>query len=277
MSRILRTMSVNNFGLETRAAAKLLTFGTSIADTDQLKKRIKKMKAMNLIIGIFIVAVLLIQGCAKPTRTVGIDLKHGETWPGLAETLVAGGFRVVPINASIDAAMLKKIDVLMIMSPTTPYAEAEVQAIAQFVKGGGGLLCAGQAWSWTYKEYGNQPIETYPLNVLGKQLNFEVSEENAGTPTYLETEILTGTDRVERTDWWPSKVKMTSKDGQTILRDENQRSIGGLLPLGDGRIVLYGHASLLKDNPQVLLKTVAYVSRLPGRGRPGRNLDPDVP
>ncbi len=158
--------------------------------------------------------------------------------------------------------MLKKIDVLMIMSPTTPYAEAEVQAIAQFVKGGGGLLCAGQAWSWTYKEYGNQPIETYPLNVLGKQLNFEVSEENAGTPTYLETEILTGTDRVERTDWWPSKVKITSKDGQSILRDENQRSIGGLLPLGDGRIVLYGHASLLKDNPQVLLKTVSYVSRL---------------
>ena len=99
--------------------------------------------------------------------------------------------------------------------------------------------------------------------MLGKQLNFEVSGENAGTPTYLETEIMTGTDRVERTDWWPSKIEITSKDGRTIIRDEARRSIGGLLPLGDGRIVVYGHASVLKDNPKVMLRTVSYVSRLP--------------
>jgi len=196
------------------------------------------------------------------SRTVGIDLKHGKT-TGLTETLVAGGFSVVPIDQSIDAATLKKIGVLMIIAPTKPYADTEVQAIAQFVKAGGGLLCAGQAWSWTYQEYDNQPLETYPLNVLGKQLNFTVTGENAGTPTHLDTEIMAGIERVERTDWWPSKVAITSKDGRTIVQDETQRSIGGLLPLGEGRIVVYGHASLLKDNPKVLVKSVAYVGRLP--------------
>jgi hypothetical protein len=226
------------------------------------------MKVMKLIFSLLVVPVLLIQGCAthfkaRPIRTVGIDLQHGEAWPGLAETLVAGGFRVVTIHHSIDAAMLKKIGALLIIAPTKPYADAEVQDIAQFVKAGGGLLCAGQAWSWTYKEYGNHPIETYPLNVLGKPLNFTVTGENVGTPTYLDTEIMAGIARVERTDWWPSKVEITSKDGRTIVRDENRKSIGGLLPLGDGRIVVYGHASLLKDNPKVLVKTVSYVSRLP--------------
>jgi hypothetical protein len=212
---------------------------------------------------ILIVPALLFQGCATPTRTVGIDLQHGETWPGLAETLAANGYRVVPLNRSIAAAQLKKIGVLLVIAPTKPYADAEVQDIERFVKADGGLLCAGQAWSWTYKEYGNQPIEAYPLNILGKQLNFVVTGENAGTPTYLDTEIMVGTERVERTDWWPSKVAITSQDGRTIVRDENQRCIGGLLPLGDGRIVVYGHASLLKDNPKVLLRTVSYVSRLP--------------
>lgn len=212
---------------------------------------------------ILIVTVLLIQGCAKPIRTVGIDLQHGEDWSGLAETLAASGFQVVPINQSIAAATLKKIGVLIILAPTKPYSDVEVQAIARFVEAGGGLLCAGQAWSWTYKEYGNQPIETYPLNVLGKQLHFTITGENAGSPTYLDTEIMAGMERVERTDWWPSKVEITATNGQTIVQDQNRSSIGGRFTLGNGRIVVYGHSSLLKDNPKVLVKTVSYLSRLP--------------
>ena len=218
---------------------------------------------MHLIICILVVPVLLIQGCAKPIQTVGIDPKHGETWPGLAETLVASGFRVVPINHSIDAATLKKIGVLIVIAPTKPYEDAEVEDIARFVKKGGGLLCAGQAWSWTYKEYGNRPIETYPLNVLGKHLDFTVTAENAGTPTYLDTEIMAGIERVERTDWWPSKVVITATNGQTIVQDQNRTSIGGLLTVGNGRIVVYGNSSLLKDNPNVLVRTVSYLKGMP--------------
>jgi hypothetical protein len=212
---------------------------------------------------LLIVPVLLIQGCATPTRTVGIDLKHGTAWPGLSETLAAGGFQVVPIDHSINAATLKNIGILMIIGPTKPYSDAEVQAIVGFVKAGGGLLCAGQAWSWTYKEYGNQPIETYPLNVLGKQLNFTVTAENAGTPTYLDTGIMAGIERVERTDWWPSKVEITSTNGQTVVQDQNRTSIGGRLTAGNGRIVVYGHDSLLKDNPRVLVSTMSYLKPKP--------------
>ena len=210
-----------------------------------------------------LLVILLIQGCATPRRTVGIDLQHGGDWPGLADTLVSNGYKVVPIKHSIDTATLKKTGVLMIFAPTKPYADAEVQAIVGFVKKGGGLLCAGQAWSWSYKEYGNQPIETYPLNVLGQQLNFVVTKENVGTPTYLDTEIMTGIERVERTDWWPSKVETTSTNGQTIVQDQNRSSIGERLTVGKGRIVVYGSSALLRDNPKVLVKTVSYLKGSP--------------
>jgi len=210
-----------------------------------------------------VLVILMVQGCATRTRTVGIDLQHGEDLPGLAETLVSNGYKVVPIKHSIDAASLKKIGVLIILAPTKPYADAEVQAIVGFVKAGGGLLCGGQAWSWTYKEYGNQPIEAYPLNVLGKQLDFMVTAENAGTPAYLDTEIMTGMERVERTDWWPSKVEITSTNGQTFVQDQNRTCIGARLTVGNGRIVVYGNNSLLKDNPKVLVSTMAYLKPRP--------------
>jgi hypothetical protein len=225
-----------------------------------LRRRTARVVVAALVIlSILVFTVCLIQGCGKRMRTVGIDLQHGEDWPGLAETLATNGFRVVPIKHPLDTATLKKIGVLMIFAPTKPYADAEVQSIARFVKAGGGLLCAGQAWSWTYKEYGNRPIETHPLNVLGQQLNFTVTSENAGTPTYLETEIMTGIERVERTDWWPSKVETTSTNGQTVVQDQNRSSLGERFTVGKGRIVVYGHDSLLKDNPKVLLKTVSYL------------------
>jgi hypothetical protein len=210
-----------------------------------------------------LLAILMIQGCAKPTRTVGIDLQHGKDWPGLSETLVSNGYKVVPIKQTIDPATLKKIGVLIIFAPTKPYSNAEAQCIARFVKAGGGLLGAGEAWSWSYKEYGNQPIENYPLNVLGQQLNFTVTKENIGTPTYLDTEIMAGIERVERTDWWPSKVEITSTNGQTIVQDQNRSSIGGRLTVGKGRIAVYGNDALLKDNPKVLVKTVSYLKGVP--------------
>ena len=210
-----------------------------------------------------LLAILMIQGCANPTRTVGIDLQHGEGWAGLADTLVSNGYNVVPIKQPVNAATLKKTGVLIILAPTKPYSDAEVQAIVGFVKAGGGLLCAGQAWSWSYKEYGNQPIEKYPLNVLGRQLNFTVTRENIGTPTYLNTEIMTGIERVERTDWWPSKVELASTNGQTIVQDQNRSSMGGRLTVGKGRIVVYGNDALLKDNPKVLVSTLSYLKPKP--------------
>jgi hypothetical protein len=210
-----------------------------------------------------LLALLLVQGCATRTRTVGIDLQHGEKWAGLEETLVSNGYKVVPITKPMDAATLKKNGVLIILAPTKPYSDAEVQAIMGFVQAGGGLLCAGQAWSWTYKEYGNQPIETYPLNVLGQQLDFMVTAENAGTPTYLATEIMAGIERVERTDWWPSKVAITATNGQTVVQDQNRSCIGGRLTVGKGRIAVYGNDALLKDNPKVLVSTMAYLKPMP--------------
>ena len=214
-------------------------------------------------VGGTLLAILMVQGCGKPTRTVGVDLDHGKDWPGLANTLVSNGYKVVLIKQPVDTATLKKIGVLIIFAPAKSYADAEVQAIVGFVKAGGGLLGAGEAWSWSYKEYGNQPIENYPLNALGQQLNFTVTKENIGTPTYLDTEIMAGIERIERTGWWPSKVDITSTNSQTVVQDQNRSNIGGRLTVGKGRIVVYGHDSLLKDNPKVLVSTMSYLKRRP--------------
>jgi hypothetical protein len=71
--------------------------------------------------------------------------------------------------------------------------------------------------------------------------------------------IMAGISHIKRTDWWPSKVEVTCTNGQTVVQDQNHSSIGGRLIVGNRRIVVYGHDSLFKDNPTVLLKTISYL------------------
>ena len=212
-------------------------------------------------------ALLLFQGCApKPQQTatvVGIDVGHGSDWPGLVETLASNGYKSIPLDPPVDSASLEKIGILLIAAPGSAHTPAEVDAIRRFVKSGGGLVCAGQAWSWTYKEYGAKPIDTYPLNVLGSRLKFWVTENNVGAPVELATEIMAGIGGVERSDWWPSEVRVDDKSGKPILKDENHKTIGALQSLGRGKIVVYGHEGILKDNPRLLVNTVDFVAGFP--------------
>ncbi len=210
---------------------------------------------------------ILLSGCSDTRRAspkvIGVDIRHGNVWPGLTETLTAAGYKVVVMEQDINAESLKPLGILFSHSPDKPFADDEINAISKFVRSGGGFIGAGQAWSWTYKEYGNKPIETYPLNMLGKKLGFTVTSQTVGTPTYFATDVMTGISLVERSDWWPSAIECSSRDCQSIIRDEQQRSMGAMLSYGRGRITIYGHGELLKDNPAVLLNTVKYVSRQP--------------
>ena len=226
------------------------------------------MKTKSILAAISTALVLLLfQGCApkpNPSRTVvGIDVGHGSDWPGLIETLASNGFKSVTLDRPMDSASLEKIGILLIAAPGSTYAPAEVEAIRRFVKSGGGLVCAGQAWSWTYKEYGNKPIDTYPLNVVGRRLKFWVAENNAGAPVEFGTEIMAGIGGVERSDWWPSEVRVDDKSGKAILKDENHKTIGALQSHGRGKIVVYGHDGILKDNPRILVNSVNFVAGFP--------------
>ncbi|HMO50210.1 MAG TPA: hypothetical protein PKE26_04870 [Kiritimatiellia bacterium] len=213
------------------------------------------------------VAVLIIQGCATVPRQsssiVGLDVRHGQVWPGLAEALASNGFKAITLDNAIDSASLEKLGVLFIAAPNSKYRVGELDAIQRFVKNGGGLVCAGQAWSWTYKEYGNQPIETYPLNIIGRRLNFWITEHSSGEPVYFGTEIMAGISVVERSDWWPSEVRANEKSFKPILKDDKHKTVAALQTYGRGRIVLYGHDGILKDNPKLLIHSINFAMGLP--------------
>ncbi len=208
-----------------------------------------------------ILFTLLVTGCATTPRPVsnlvGIDAKHSNVWPGMAEVLTSNGYKVVSLTSLNDAA-LQKIGVLLVIGPTSSFNRHEVTAIERFVSSGGGLVVAGQAWSWTYKEYGNEPVITYPLNIIGRKLDFQITGNNIGAPTFYRTDIMAGIGGVERSDWWPSEVVLTGKSAKPIIQDEKNRTIAALQSFGRGRIVVFGHDHLLKENPKVLNQSLDY-------------------
>lgn len=210
---------------------------------------------------------LLGPGCAQnarpPNTMVGIEMKRGEAWTGLSDTVISGGFRVVTLDTPIDEKLLQQIGVLFINSPVSSYDDQELTAIANFVKSGGGLLCSGQAWSWVSKEYNNQPLNSYPLNKLGSQFGFEITGLHIGAPAELDQDFLAGFGNITHTDWWPSQIKLKSRDSQMIIRDAELRGMAGLINYGQGRIAVFGHGMMLKDNPAVLKRTLSYLSRMP--------------
>jgi hypothetical protein len=216
---------------------------------------------------VFLIAVgLWTTACTKSARpasnVVGLDLYHGEVWPGLSGTLADAGFQVVTLDHEIDAASLAEIGILFVSSPTKPYSGREVKEIAAFVKSGGGLLCAGQTWSWVMKQQENKDVEYHPLNQLGQPLSFTVQAKNIGEPTYFDTEVMSTVSAITRTDWWPSEVELSTRKSRAIVRDDQQRIMGGLSPLENGRIVVFGHSGLLRDNPIVMVNSIRYAGRL---------------
>jgi hypothetical protein len=115
---------------------------------------------------------------AKPTIStdpisVGVDVSHGDLSRLIEDYLDNSGYRAIRLK-SVNATGLKDVSVFVIFpSPKPPaYTQTEINAVEEYVTNGGGLLCGGQAWSWTYAEYGDSPIETYPLNRLGRVLGF---------------------------------------------------------------------------------------------------------
>lgn len=205
-------------------------------------------------------------GCATAPRAdrtvVGIDVRHGQAWPGLIETLASNGYKAVTIEQPLSAETLAPVGILLIAAPSKSYTVEELDAVERFVKSGGGLLAAAQAWSWTYKEYGNKPIATFPLNIIGRRLQFRITEHNIGAPAHYNTAIMAGIGQVERNDWWPSKVEVNRPDGQAIIQDENRQTMGARQSFGRGRIVLYGHDGILKDNPKLLIQSLDHLAGL---------------
>lgn len=169
---------------------------------------------------------------------------------------------MLPLDYQIDEQSLQSLNILILADgrPNKSFSGSEVHAITEFVRNGGRLLCVGQAWSWVYKEYDNKPIETYPLNQLGKALNFWITGENIGAPKYLFSPIMADVKELKRIGWWPSRIELNDRNSIPIVRDENMRIMAGAVPFGKGMVVIYGHSGLLEENPNVLHNTLIYLS-----------------
>lgn len=196
---------------------------------------------------------------------VGVAHAHGKLWDRGADTLREAGYEPIPLEHSLNATNLQNIRVLIISgiahdSNSQSFDPAETDAVEEFVRNGGGLVCAGQAWSWVYKEYGNKPIEDYPINMVGRKLGFTITGSNIGAPTYSDPILLGGIGTMQRTGWWPSEVAFESKEASPLIRDENLRIIAGTIDYGKGRIVVVGCEGILIENPRLVEKLMSYVS-----------------
>ena len=187
---------------------------------------------------------------------MGVAIFYGDAWSGLRPALERMGFVWKPLDVPISAKFLSEIGILVIpgcgQAGDKQFTKEEVELIREFVKAGGGLLCAAQAWSWVYKEYGNKPIELFPINAIGREMGFSITGKNIGRPdsATAEKELFGLITNWNVGDWWPSQVQPLKDDVITILRDSTGRSVAVSGEVGRGRFVVAGHEGLFEYVPE---------------------------
>jgi hypothetical protein len=209
---------------------------------------------------IMIMMASCLLGCSRHAKlnpqlyphNVMIDLHHGSLDPTLKAAIERRGFQLQTTDLPVTYDVLQSTGILWIADDARrDYRPDEIKAIKAFVRDGGTLICAGQAWSWVGDK---NDIAKYPLNELGKKLGFRITGQNIGMPGPKEpSAFLLGVESINHTDWWPSMVESDVAGAQVIIRDESMKAMAVYIPSGKGQILVFGHAALLRDNPRILL------------------------
>ncbi|MBL8679013.1 MAG: hypothetical protein JNK05_07595 [Myxococcales bacterium] len=98
---------------------------------------------------------------ALATARIGVS---PETWTGTLPAFFAQeGLR--PSTVSVRELRASGIDVWIVFSTTAPTAADEQQIVRDFVRSGGAVILAGQAWNWA-RSHPRSPVEAYPGNAL---------------------------------------------------------------------------------------------------------------
>lgn len=186
------------------------------------------------------------------SKRIGIDLAHGSAWGGMVEEFRKAGLTVTLLETEIKRNMLKSIEVLLIHSYSTAYKKNEIDAITDFVKTGGTLVVATLAWSWTYKAYGNKPVEEFPLNKLGEKLGYQITGENIEGPIHIENNLKKYIPKIKIVNWAPSRIKFFNGKYTALVRDKHYRIMAGSIIYGKGKVIIFGHNAMLAQNPRLL-------------------------
>jgi hypothetical protein len=187
------------------------------------------------------------------SKKIGIDLYHGASWKGIENTINETGFNLNFIDGEISAKILSAFHAILIFgSSGKPFSRREISSLSDFVRYGGSLIIASQAWSWSYKEYGNKPNKDFPLNALGRELGYRITENNIFGPDFLDKELKKRIKNVNKKNWDPSQIELLADETRVFIRDTRGRIIAGSFVHGKGRVIVCGHDKMLEENPNML-------------------------
>lgn len=192
-------------------------------------------------------------------RRVAFDLRHGlGSAPGGA-ALTTKGAVVSTLEAAFGSAELAPLAALIVLEARRSWTDPEIEAIVGFVRGGGGLVLADVAWSWTH--YDKRPLVELAANRLLHPFGAGLTDAVLGPPTAPDPARLGGIGHVARpTPWVPGGLTMPV-GAQVLLTDDQLRPMGATMAAGAGRIALFGHAGILLDNPAILAFAAEQVAR----------------
>lgn len=105
------------------------------------------------------------------------------------------------------------------------YVGGEVKGLVEFMKAGGGLLLAGQAWSWAQQNPGQNPLLGFPGNQVSSVAGIYFSE-HCGKVEYLQVSPQIPSN------WLAVAIKKDFKnDLESLLKDVSEFNIqGGAVP-----------------------------------------------
>ena len=190
-------------------------------------------------------------GEVNPHRVM-LDLYHGSIAPAMKTAIENGGFPIQKSDAPLTDEALESVGFLWIaVDSDRVFQPGEIKAVKSFVRNGGTVICSAQAWSWVGDK---KDIKNFPLNQLGKELGFMITGLNIGKPVTKEPSVyLRGIESLVHTDWWPSMIEPQAQVFSVLIRDEGEKPMAIFIPSGKGRVFVFGHATLLTDNPQIVL------------------------
>jgi len=177
------------------------------------------------------------------TPNVLIDLSHEFTFMYDAFLpvgyLLPNGYEVTHSLATLTAAMLNNVDVLVIEQATTavPFNAEQITTIQSFVQNGGGLLLVGKKWVWQPSPFLPSVI-SYPLNDLAATFGIAFIDGYGTTPFQVQPhEITQGVTAFDNQGAVPGLLNVNATS-TVIMADGAGRPVFAAKEFGAGRVAV---------------------------------------
>ncbi|MBC8254680.1 MAG: hypothetical protein H8E35_11730 [Ardenticatenia bacterium] len=180
---------------------------------------------------------------ANDTPNVLIDLSHEFTFMYDAFLpvgyLLPDGYEVTHSSATLTAAMLNNVDVLVIEQATTavPFSAEQTATIQSFVQNGGGLLLVGKRWVWQPTQF-FPSVTSYPLNDLAAVFGITFIDGYGTTPFQVQPhEITQGVTAFDNQGAVPGLLNVDATS-TVIVADSSGRPVFAVQEFGAGRMAV---------------------------------------